>query len=34
MPQVLSFKEKSGNTKLDLGEYKKIQARLLFSFRL
>ena len=34
MPQVLSFKEKSGNTKLDLGEYEKIQARLLFSFRL
>jgi hypothetical protein len=34
MPQITSLKEKSGNTKLDLGEYEKIQARLLFSFRL
>ncbi len=34
MPQLTSLKEKSGDKNLDLSEYEKIQARVLFSFRL
>lgn len=34
LPQITSLKEKTGTTNLDLGEYEKLETRLLFSFRL
>jgi hypothetical protein len=34
LPQITSLKEKTGTGNLDLGEYEKLETRLLFSFRL
>lgn len=34
LPQITSFKEKTGKGNLDLIEYEKLETRLLFSFRL
>jgi hypothetical protein len=34
LPQVMSFKERTGDSKLDLVEFEKLEARLLLAFHL